>query len=568
MSDLFGALLEEIKVWSKNLIKAVDMCWLRKGCLEDAFDVFRQMSEAGTEPNIFTFGTFIDGLFSNGKADYGFKFLKKLKLEEAESVLLDMKNARFAPDVACYCALIQGYCEKRDILKALALHEEMESSGIKTDCVIVSAIMQCLCRLGMLAEAVYKFMDYIESGVFLDEVVFNIAIDALCKLGKMDEAMLLLKEMKRDERQWIEPDVITFNVLAGGLSRCGLFEETLRLLDNMWAHGLEPTILTHSLVIEGLCKGAKVNEAELFFNGLEHKNLDHYAAMMNGYCEANDTTKAFELWFSKHGLVMKRASCLKLLSCLCAEGETKKAFALFKELEASNYGSCKMMYSELISLYSRVGNMRMARWFFDEMIQKGLTPDAVTYTMMLNGYCRENCLKEASYLFNDMKDRGIKPDIITYTVLLHGGGKRADVMRILNEIEELGLTPDVICYTVMIDKHCKSENLQDAVNLFDEMIDRGWPCIVEVTENVLRKQLVKGSSVDRDLIISLLKARSRRWIGEDEVDLGCQIEFGDRVVIRTCDWFDQSEKLRKSDCETREGKRSMQEIDAEKNFVF
>ena len=43
-------------------------------------------------------------------------------------------------------------------------------------------------------------------------------------------------------------------MLIGGLSRCGLFEETMILLDNMVAHGLEPTSATYSIVIEGYVK--------------------------------------------------------------------------------------------------------------------------------------------------------------------------------------------------------------------------------------------------------------------------------------------------------------------------
>lgn len=40
-------------------------------------------------------------------------------------------------------------------------------------------------------------------------------------------------------------------------------------------------------------------------------------------------------------------------------------------------------------------------------------------------------------------------------------------------MKEKKLKPDVTCYTVLIDNHCKSDNLQDAIVLFDEMIDRG-----------------------------------------------------------------------------------------------
>nr|KAJ0193851.1 hypothetical protein LSAT_V11C800402380 [Lactuca sativa] len=500
----------------------------RKGCLEEANDVFRQMGEAGVEPNAFTFGTYIDGLCSKGKTDHAFQklksfrdsnlpvnlfaytsvirgFIKESKLEDVENVLLDMLHTEVFPDADCYCVLIQGYCQKGDILRALDLYEEMESRGIKTNCVIVSSIMQCLCGLGKLVESVAWFFDIMKSGVFLDEISYNIAIDALCKLKKMDEAMKLFDDMKGknmkpdvvhyttlikgyylNEEPWnayeifgemksngLKPDFITFDVLASGLSRFGSFEDTIDLLHDMQTQGLEPSSITHNVIIEGLCKGEKTKEAEVYFNTLHPKNLDNYAAMMNGYCEANNTTDAFEILFSERRLFAKRASCLKLLSCLCAEGETKKAMKLYKEFEASDNGPCKTMYSEIIYLLCRVEDMRTARVIFDKMIQKGFTPDVVTYTMMLYGYCRVKWLNEAHNLFLDMKNRGIKPDIYTYTVLLHGARTKEDVKDLTDELKENGLSFDVNCYTVVINKHCQLNNLHEAVLLFKEMKDKG-----------------------------------------------------------------------------------------------
>ncbi|KAL2557947.1 Pentatricopeptide repeat-containing protein [Forsythia ovata] len=86
-------------------------------------------------------------------------------------------------------------------------------------------------------------------------------------------------------------------------------------------------------------------------------------------------------------------------------------------------GPCKKMYDKLIAALCRAGNVKNARWAFDDMVLRGVSPDVITYTILLNGYCRVNCLQEARDLFSDMKERGISPDIITYTVLLDGYSK-------------------------------------------------------------------------------------------------------------------------------------------------
>lgn len=68
----------------------------------------------------------------------------------------------------------------------------------------------------------------------------------------------------------------------------------------------------YNTIIEGLCIGGKVEDAEaFFFDNLEEKCLGNYSAMVSGYCEANHTDKAFQLFvgLSKQGFVVNTDSC-------------------------------------------------------------------------------------------------------------------------------------------------------------------------------------------------------------------------------------------------------------------
>jgi pentatricopeptide repeat protein len=131
--------------------------------------------------------------------------------------------------------------------------------------------------------------------------------------------------------------------------------------------------------------------------------------------------------------------------------------------------------------------MRNAEAVFDILRKSGLTPDIFTYTTMINVCCRQNCLSEARNLFQDMKHRGIKPDLVTFTVLLDGHLKRVHseafarkrkevnlaASNIWKEMQNTEIRPDVICYTALIDGHCKVDRLEDAIDLYDEMMYRG-----------------------------------------------------------------------------------------------
>uniref|UniRef100_A0A2P2IYJ0 Pentatricopeptide repeat-containing protein At2g26790 n=1 Tax=Rhizophora mucronata TaxID=61149 RepID=A0A2P2IYJ0_RHIMU len=509
-----------------------------KGRLEEAFDVFREMEESGVTPSAFAYSTYIEGLCMHGRPDLGLEMLRALttanvpidvfaftvlirrfcndmKLKEAESILLEMESLGFVPDEYIYGALICGFCRAGKLLKALVLHNAMTSKGMKTNCVIVSSILQGLVQIGMVSEAAIQFQEFTEMGIFLDQACYNIVMCALCKLGNMEEAAALLVDMKGKKifpdvvnyttlirgyclkgrlidavklleemkENGLNPDVITYNILADGFSRNGHTHMVLNLLHYMEAQGLKPNTVTHNMIIEGFCIGGKVEDAEIFLDNLEDKCLENYSALVSGYCEANQTDEAFELFIrlSKQGHIIKENSCLKLLSNLCMEGDNHKALFLLETMLALEVNPYKIMYSKVIGALCRAGEMKKAQHIFDIMVSSGVI-DLVTYTMMINGYCRVNCLREGYDLLQDMENRGIKPDVITYTVLLDSCLKQSsDSMKrkekiskaFWREMKDMDIQVDVICYTVLIDSHCKANNIKEALSLFDDMIDRG-----------------------------------------------------------------------------------------------
>jgi pentatricopeptide repeat protein len=304
----------------------------------------------------------------------------------------------------------------------------------------------------------------------------------------------------------------------------------------MEAQGFKPDSVTHSMVIENLCIGGKVKEAESFLNNLEDTSEETYTALIRGYCEANLTRKAYELLsrFAKHGTINKGA-CFKVLSNLCMEGDNDSAILLLERMLALNVEPKRIMYSKLIASLCQAEEVQKARLFFDSLVEKGFTPDVIDYTMLINGYCRGNSLREAHDLFHDMKKRGIQPDIITYTVLLDGFSKRnirrvrspldarrnreemVDASTVLwTEMKEMGIRPDVICYTVLIDRHCKTDNLQDAIALFDVMIDRGLKPDT-VTYTALLSGCCNRGDVDR--AITLVNEMSSKGMQLDDCTL-------------------------------------------------
>ncbi|CAL9234379.1 unnamed protein product [Arabidopsis halleri] len=521
----------------------------RKGDLEGAAMLLLE------SPSVFSYKTFIDGLCVNGETEkavvlieemidtnvlagddlrtvFGMVvrgFCNEMKMEAAESVILEMEKNGFGPDVSACSAIIDRYCKNMNLPEALGFLDKMLGKGLKINCVIVSSILQCYCKMDMCLEALEKFKEFRDMNIFLDRVCYNVAFDALSKLGRVEEAIELLQEMKDkgivpdvinyttlidgyclkgkvvDALDLIDemigngtsPDLITYNVLVSGLARNGHEEAVLEIYERMKAEGLKPNAVTDNVIIEGLCFARKVKEAEDFFMSLEQKCPENKASLVKGYCESGLSKKAFKLFVTLE-YPLRKSVYIKLFFSLCIEGCLDKAHTVLKRMWAYRVEPGRSMCGKMIGALCRLNNAIDAQQLFDTMVERGLIPDLFTYTIMIHTYCRLNELQKAESLFEDMKQRGIKPDVVTYTVLLdrylkldpehHETGSvqgevgKRKASELLREFSASGIGLDVVSYTVLIDRQCKMDKLEQAAELFDRMIDSGLePDIVAYT---------------------------------------------------------------------------------------
>ncbi|CAE6013941.1 unnamed protein product [Arabidopsis arenosa] len=456
----------------------------RKGDLEGAAMLLLE------SPSVFAYKTFIDGLCVNGETEKAVVLIKEMldmnslagddlrtvfgmvvrgfcnemKMEAAESVILEMEKNGFGLDVYACSAVIDRYCKSMNLPEALGFLDKMLGKGLKINCVIVSSILHCYCKMDMCLEALEKFNEFRDMNIFLDRVCYNVAFDALSKLGRVEEAIELLQEMKD---KGIVPDVINYTTLIDGYC------------------------------LQGLCFARKVKEAEDFFMSLEQKCPENKASLVKGYCESGLSKKAYKLFVTLE-YPLRKSVYIKLFFSLCIEGCLDKAHAVLKRMWAYRVKPGRSMCGKMIGALCRLNNAIDAQQLFDTMVERGLIPDLFTYTIMIHTYCRLNELQKAESLFEDMKQRGIKPDVVTYTVLLdrylkldpehHETGSvqgevgKRKASEVLREFSASGIGLDVISYTVLIDRQCKMDKLEQAAELFDRMIDSGLePDIVAYT---------------------------------------------------------------------------------------
>ncbi|KAL9306083.1 putative tetratricopeptide-like helical domain superfamily [Arabidopsis thaliana] len=232
--------------------------------------------------------------------------------------------------------------------------------------------------------------------------------------------------------------------------------------------GVEPTSVTHNMVIEGLIVADKLDEAEAFYERLEHKSRENDASMVKGYCEAGCLDQAFERFISLE-CPLPKSVYFTLFTSLCAENDyISKAQELLERMWELGVEPEKSMYGKLIGAWCRVNNLKEAYALFIRMKTMGIKPDVVTCTVLLN-IPKFDTKRE-------MKAFDVKPDVVYYTFLIAQQCKIQDLQeaeRIFAEMIESGLEPDVVPYTALIASCCRNGFVHKAVTLIQEMWGKG-----------------------------------------------------------------------------------------------
>ncbi|CAB4290421.1 unnamed protein product [Prunus armeniaca] len=72
-----------------------------------------------------------------------------------------------------------------------------------------------------------------------------------------------------------------------------------------------------------------------------------------------------------------------------------------------------------------------------EMMDKGVSPDAVTYSSLIQGVCQQRRLGESCDLFQEMLSMGVPPDEFTYTTLINAYCVEGDLNKALHLNDEM-----------------------------------------------------------------------------------------------------------------------------------
>lgn len=349
----------------------------------------------------------------------------------------------------CISAMINALVLNSNDEKALDLFCWMKEVGIVPSKSTINFVLRVCGNLFMLKEgrSFHSYIIKIPCGN--DKLgLENALLEMYSRCGVIDDAKSVFHEMQQQNE-------FSWTTVISGCGESGQSAEAFRLFRDMLVYSTSSkpsqftlvSVIQACAIAEALDLGKQVHSyiiksgfeyypfigsalvnmyaafkheifnAYLVFLTMRVQDLISWSTMLTSWVQNGYHEEALELFAKFQTSPIFRVDESILSSCLSAAAG----------LAASEIGKCFHSWvirlgfendlrvaSSIIDMYSKCGNIKDARRFFNSISDHNL----VSWTVMIYGYAYHGLGKEAIDLFNEAKEAGIEPDGVTFSGVL------------------------------------------------------------------------------------------------------------------------------------------------------
>ncbi|RZR93892.1 hypothetical protein BHM03_00022473 [Ensete ventricosum] len=419
-------------------------------------------------------------------------------------------------NVFIQAALIDFYCKTGDLGSARRAFDEIAFK----DAVTVNCLISGYSKAGDVLEARRLFDNMTKR----TSASWNSMISCYAHSGNFAEALTLFERMLKEKAR---PNEITVVTLLSICAKLGDLKTGLKIKCLIGDMGLTKDLIVRTAVLEMYVKCGAVDEARREFDGMVHRDVVAWSAMIAGYAQNGRPDEALELFES-----MKAENCkpneVTLVSVLSASaqlGSVEFGLHIGSYIESQELASGVYVGSALVDMYSKCGNIGGARRVFSEMKQR----DVITWNSMIAGLAFNGFAQEAFDLYHRMRDQHFKPTDVTFVGLLtactHAGRVEQGLAFFRSMKPEHGIAPKVEHCACIVDLFCRSGRLEDAYKFICEMETEPnvviWGTLlsacrihsdVELAEVAVKKLVVlEPNNSSNYVLLSNIYANAGRW---------------------------------------------------------
>ncbi|GAB2226220.1 hypothetical protein Drorol1_Dr00022021 [Drosera rotundifolia] len=243
---------------------------------------------------------------------------------------------------------------------------------------------------------------------------------------------------------------------------------------------------------------------------------DLLGPVLRGLNETKKKKKPLSSRLDKYVRVLRREHCFLLFEELGRGDQWTQCIEVFRWMQKQRwYIADTGVYSKLISVMGRKGQIRMAMWLFSEMQNIGCQADTSVYNALITAHVhskdKAKGLEKSLRCFEKMNGvEGCAPNIVTYNILLRAFAQAGDASRVnalFKNLEESIISPDIFTFNVVMDAYGKNGMIKEMESVLSRMKSGQLKPDI-VTFNLLidaygtKQELEKMEQVFKSLLLS------------------------------------------------------------------
>lgn len=378
-------------------------------------------------------------------------YIKANRITEAEKIFNIMPDK----NVVSWNTMIDGYARNGQTDLALHLFKKMPERNVVSWNTIITLLAQC----ARVEEARQLF----NCMPARDVITWTAMVAGLSKNGKIDEARQFFERMP-------ERNVVSWNALLTGYAQNSRVDDALQLFERM----PQRDIPSWNTMITGLIQNGDLERAIKLFNEMPWKNVISWTTMITGYVhdgQNEEALKIFSRLLADNKVKPNQGTFVTVLGACSNLASLSKGQQIHQIISKMVYQDNTYVVSALINMYSKCGELGMARKMFDDSLPS--QRDLISWNGMITAYSHHGCGRDAILLFRKMQDLGFRPDDSTYVGLLSACGRAGLVEKGLEFFGQLVRDRSINMredhYACLVDLCGRAGRLKEAFDLIEKL---------------------------------------------------------------------------------------------------
>lgn len=356
--------------------------------IERAFDILKivKLSKTkGIKPDEILYNCIIDTCVKYGK------------MEQAEVVFNDMKDAMIKPSKITYAIMIRGHGNDYNLTKAFQIFNEMKAENVIPNEIIYGCLINACVKCSKIEKAceIYEEIKNTEA-ISMNVVLYSTLIKGYTKTRDFQKAFEIYNKMRNDKV--VMPNIVSYNAILDCCVECGDIEKMKQVYEEI-----------------------KYNAINI--EGSPLPDLITYSTVIKGYSRVKDFNKVLDFYYFLKGhddIVLDEVIFNSILDGLLKSGKYDDALKIYEDMKKQQINRSNATFSILIKIFSKMNNVEKAVEVYNQMIAEKMKPSLITYTAILQILIKSKRIQNAIEIFEEILENKMNPDQVLFNVIING----------------------------------------------------------------------------------------------------------------------------------------------------